>query len=872
MTYDTKLSIIWMEDADKKRVFVEDGLFFSTMKEPKRIVSMSIDGYSDDEKSVNLVMEGRGLLENEVYEVTMKLGDVSVVVDMTVSSDLKGFGMADVRGEDETDKTGLIYGKTFVVSEAKLKSPYSSIHCEDIEISLEDEPERLLKAELAVAASMNMSTLTLTSRKLVSGATYELELSGTPRSSSSSSSLSLSGSNEIHTVVIEVEGSGSMTKNLELYPTSELKFGHDYEVSWMKRKLSSKVILQNSVDCSFWTPAEPTRIENWTCRLNSGRDKVIVGVTGRVLKMGSYSLTMTHADSSKTRTLSGTMNSEGLFECLHSVVDTDADYLIFDEFYTLTDATLNGTSILVNFEIVVQIPKPPKVTGAFFNFTNSLHTTCTVTLTGSGLNLNGDYSVALSDGPALTMTFNKETEAVSSELLIGFSSTLQYNTQYVVGPITKVGDSGDVVLVDGIVSFTTPEAPQITEFIISTRGINNTEVCGSLSTPCSTVFVGWERSLMETYVEQAALKIDGKVECGGIVLIGQKNLAIRGMWAEKGLLYVEDTLHSVHSSESVFAVGGGQLFISEVVISLPFFFRSVSASTPNFVIGGRGAVIISKVELSITDGDISGMGLVELEGGKLEIDHLLVADLSFTSNLQVISCPTGQNELISSFVDLVVRNTTTQNGAILHFDSVCIASHFTLSNSEFTHTKHISHNALNSAALIVVSTAQTNLEITNCVFWESCCVTESGIQLGHTLLISHSSPLDISTIRTFQLFSCLFVDCCGQDTLFENGAVVIRCGEQLTKLDFDGSWFEEQTNPSHVLIRNEEGRLVLPSKPKLVFGGMKTRAAVVVERGTLLPRIGRKGSFFSNCRLIVRQFTSRRSLIINSSNEDGIEL
>ncbi|KAK2947340.1 hypothetical protein BLNAU_17727 [Blattamonas nauphoetae] len=811
MTYDTLYKIVGMEDSSQKPIFFESGLSFETMKEPKRIVSILIDGYSDDEKSVNLVMEGRGLLKNEVYEVTMTMGEVSVVVEVTVSSDLKGFGIADLRGEDEIERTGLIYGKTFIVSEAKLKSPSSSIHCEDIEITVEDEPERLLKAEIAVAASMNMSTLTLTSRKLVSG----------------------------ETIRIDDEETGTVS-NIGIEVRARLRSVVD----------ETKIVRQG----------DSTEL----CRLlvlNPQRNKVIFGVTGRILKVGSYSLTMTHADSTKTRTISGKMNSEGIFECLHTVVASDPDRLIFDEFYTLTDATLNGSSILVNSEIVVQIPKPPKVTGAFFNFTNSLQTTCTVTLTGSGLNLNADYSVTLSDGPTLVMTFNKENEVVSSEQLIGLSDTIQYNTKYIVGPITKVGESSDIVLVDGSVSFTTPKVLQIKDFILSTRGSNITEVCGSFSNPCSTVFVGWKRAQMETDVEQVALKIDGK-----------QNLAIRGMWAEKGILFVEDTLRSDHSSESVFSVGGGQLFISEVVVSLPFFFMSVSASTPNFVIGGRGTVIISKVELSMTDGDTVGIGLVELEAGKLEIDHLLVADLSFASNLPVISCQAGQNELISSFFDLVVRNTTTQNGAILHFDSVGLASHLTLSNSEFTHTKHVSQNDLDSAALILVSTAQMNLEISNCVFWESCCVTESGIQLGRTLLISHSSPHDISTIRTFQLFSCLFVDCCGQDSHFETGAVVIRCGDQLTKLDFDGSWFEEQTNPTHVLIRNEEGRLVLPSKPKLVFGGMKASAAVVVERGTPLPRIGRKGSFFSNCRLIVRQFTRMGPQTINSSTEDGIEL
>ncbi|KAK2956754.1 hypothetical protein BLNAU_8207 [Blattamonas nauphoetae] len=475
MTYDTKYQIVSMKDSSNGKVFVEEGLSLTTMEEPARVVSVWISGYENDEKEAILRMEGRELDVNKKYSVSLLPGNVIVELEYAEG---KWEGRVEVRGSDETG-TGVIYGKPYTVDSVVISGTLTSVHCDDISFEVKMEPARLINAALTPNDGMNISTLTLTTRKLVSNQKYTVALTGTP--------ITQSNSDSVHTLDFEVDGTPSITTELSLYPVATLRFNHLYKVTSMKLKSSSTPIFMESEACSFSTPAEPTRIVDGDGRLNSQRTEVVVTLTGLALKAGWYSFTLTHPIAGNSRIITGSLSSNGFIECSHTVEASNANRLMFGETYTITSATLNTEPILFDSDIHIRIPDQPVVTDASFTFKNSLNTTCAVTLTGSDLNLDGNYLVALSDGPTLTISFNEKKQAVSPILLIGRAGTLQFNTTYYVLSIKKDGDETDVVRVDGTVSFETGLKPTTLTVIVDEKTGSNDPNCGDSVNPCSSV-------------------------------------------------------------------------------------------------------------------------------------------------------------------------------------------------------------------------------------------------------------------------------------------------------------------------------------------------------------------------------------------------
>ncbi|KAK2944637.1 hypothetical protein BLNAU_20436 [Blattamonas nauphoetae] len=152
------------------------------------------------------------------------------------------------------------------------------------------------------------------------------------------------------------------------------------------------------------------------------------------------------------------------------------------------ELTLYPTSTLL---FNIEVPFPPTVTGASFDFDTKINTTCIVTLTGSHLNLQGHYLVTLDHGPTLTFNFNQTIKAQTSVLLIGLSETLQFSETYEVTSIKKVGDPNDIVRLPAPVSFTTLAKPTTLTVYVDEKTGNSEPTCGDSTKPCTTVDVAW---------------------------------------------------------------------------------------------------------------------------------------------------------------------------------------------------------------------------------------------------------------------------------------------------------------------------------------------------------------------------------------------
>ncbi|KAK2958404.1 hypothetical protein BLNAU_6674 [Blattamonas nauphoetae] len=484
LKYSTSYSVVRMTSAVVS-VSIPSAVSFWTPAAPTRIISASCDLDTDTGKSAEIVLNGMSFPQSTPFTLTVfELDD----------SNLKTGNAIELLSSFETDGSStlhtlssLIYGndasklmfeKWYEVTKLEIANMKTIV--DDLaRFHVPSEPSRLIAAAQTVDLSMNFSTLTLTTRQLHTNQKYTVVLSGTP--------IQPSNSDSVHTLDFEVDGAPSITKVLSLYPEATLRFNHLYKVTSMKLKSPSTPIFIESEACSFSTPAEPTRIVDGDGRLNSQRTEVVVTLTGLALKEGAYSFTLTHTITANSRTITGSLNSDGNVECSHTVEESNTNSLIFGETYTITSATLNAQPILFDSDILIEVPHPPKVTGASFTFKNSPNTTCAVTLTGSDLNLKGNYLVTLSDGPTLTIFFNDPKKAVSPILLIGRAGTLQFDTAYSVVSIKKVKDETDVVLVNGPVSFNTESKPNPLVMIVDETIGSTSADCGDSVNPCSSV-------------------------------------------------------------------------------------------------------------------------------------------------------------------------------------------------------------------------------------------------------------------------------------------------------------------------------------------------------------------------------------------------
>ncbi|KAK2963107.1 hypothetical protein BLNAU_2130 [Blattamonas nauphoetae] len=725
-----------------------------------------------------------------------------------------------------------------IPSTVTFKTPVGPVRILSAECDLDAESEKA--AVIVLAGDLFPSK---TSFKLI---VYELD----------SSSAKIGKAFELSSSFLEDGSASSHTLSHVIYnePSAKLKFGTSYAITDLL--ISGRTTIVSS-DVTFDVPAEPVRIEDATSRLNSAFDAVIVTLTGCALKAGTYSFTLTHITAENSRSITGSLKSDGNVECTHTVEESNPNLLLFGETYTLTSATLDTKQILFNSNIDIYVPRPPKVTDAMIH-PNTQNTGVTIELLGTDLGMMKEFKVTLRPSFSFVVLFADASRALSPSFRIGSKDGLDANTEYFVESIVGVVDSDDVILIDGPVSFTTPEATLMEVVVSSSCGVGGEgEECGSLSLPCETLLIGWEIGKKEGNLKTIILKVRDSAENGGMVVVGRGSVEVRGMLGQKGRVVISEQATTNTKSDSVFVIDGGEILLLDLIISVPLL-NSVWGWRPAFVVGGKGSVIMKEVEICCSEeGEKAGIGLVGMEQGRLEVDQLFVRNISFRDGVGLIRCLGGQNEMTTDMRNVVVQNTTLESEGILDFSSTDSCSEISMTDCELDRVRMRVGEGTDTA-LVSIRTRQARLSISKCVFFESGCELSNGVKIGQALLITLFSSDNDETVQCVDLHSCLIVDCAGRDESGEGG-VLIRSGNGLSRVSLSGSWFEERSGSSSPssFERDAEGRMIL-TKQKLSFGGWK-RAAVVVERGRRLPVIARKGSGFSNCGLIVRGMEVERA-------------
>ncbi|KAK2946885.1 hypothetical protein BLNAU_18184 [Blattamonas nauphoetae] len=329
----------------------------------------------------------------------------------------------------------LQFEKSYVITDL-LISGMSTVVDSDVTFKVPAEPSRLISIGPMTYSNQDREVSVSLSGVKLSG-TYWIVL----KSNTSTADVNVS-------VSFSETGSGELKGILysQALPLSmNMTYDTVYKIVGMEDSSQKPIFFESGL--TFETMKEPTRIEDGKCQLNPVRDNVIMTLTGRVLSPGDYSVVLTHSETSKSRTITGSVNNEGNVECSHSVDTNEEDSLVFGEMYSISSAHRDGSPIHVTSGLTLQIPRPPKVTEAIVH-PNTLNTAVTIELLGTGLDLQGNYSVALVDGQSFTILFNAESKVTSPPLLIGLQDTLQFDTNYTLKSITNVKPEHDIVLLE----------------------------------------------------------------------------------------------------------------------------------------------------------------------------------------------------------------------------------------------------------------------------------------------------------------------------------------------------------------------------------------------------------------------------------------
>ncbi|KAK2959017.1 hypothetical protein BLNAU_6033 [Blattamonas nauphoetae] len=470
-----------------------------------------------------------------------------------------GFVLVEVYNKTNTLKYGTNYHVSRITSSSVigvvLAHPFST----------PPEPIRITSAGCSLGGDKQKSALvTLTGVKLGGEKDFNVTVRKMEGSMPVGGEIVLSGtlsgasSSNTHTLSVVIFGNANPL----------LSFGTKYLITMFKIDGAVSVV---DVDVTFFVDPEPPRIVGIETRqLTKDRTTMIILLKGKALlsRTGKVSLTK---GSTKFESLSD-VNVVDDTHCtsLFAVgMDETSEQLKYGEEYTLKGSWTESNGFHVEDGITVVVPLPPKITKMEFIFSNTLHTGCFVTLTGTDLIVGNSLNVTLNNSLSFIATVTSSTEAKSSELLIGWPTTLQHNTKYEITSIETLNEDDGETLFDSSVSDTTGSLAH--PFVISVDSGSSSDsslFCGDRTRPCSSIEDGW-KSVEGLGISSFSISIiHNTTQKDQITLLSLHDVVIESGPSTKPELFVSPSSSSELEGEGMVDVSGGRLWIHQVDVVL----------------------------------------------------------------------------------------------------------------------------------------------------------------------------------------------------------------------------------------------------------------------------------------------------------------
>ncbi|KAK2943131.1 hypothetical protein BLNAU_21958 [Blattamonas nauphoetae] len=167
LDYDTTYEVIGVTDSATSPILFEDGLTFTTIVEPTRLVTMKC-GYDEAKKNALIQMTGSVLDTKKKYEIELNdSNSVKKTIEMAFNPTLSEWeGSAILYPSSSAE---LEYGMTYSVSGFKTKGESSQHPYEDLTITIENEPSRIEGVSRVLDGEKTTMIISLSGRLLKSG-------------------------------------------------------------------------------------------------------------------------------------------------------------------------------------------------------------------------------------------------------------------------------------------------------------------------------------------------------------------------------------------------------------------------------------------------------------------------------------------------------------------------------------------------------------------------------------------------------------------------------------------------------------------------------------------------------------------------------
>ncbi|KAK2941428.1 hypothetical protein BLNAU_23661 [Blattamonas nauphoetae] len=339
-------------------------------------------------------------------------------------------------------------------------------------------------------------------------------------------------------IILETDQFGQLTPHrAQLYPfeteTEKKKGQLEYDTLYKVVSIteSSTLIHFEDIATRIQTPTEPARIVGIKSRqLNNVRTKMIVSFEGRALSSRSGKVSLTSGSTSLEWVSDVVVNQTHCTAEFAVGSEENSAHMKYGEEYTLKGSWTSSTDLIVG---------------------NSLKIT-----------LNNSFS--------FIATVVSESEAKSSELLIGWPETIPYNTVYTLTSVEATKEDDGKTIFVGTISDTTGYLPDdFTIFVDSGSTSDSTLFCGDKIRPCCSIEDGWK--IVEG-VGISSLSIS--VLCNTTqkeqvrMLLHHQVVIASGPSTKPELFVFPSSTSSELEGEGMIEVSGGRLYIHQVDVAL----------------------------------------------------------------------------------------------------------------------------------------------------------------------------------------------------------------------------------------------------------------------------------------------------------------
>ncbi|KAK2958405.1 hypothetical protein BLNAU_6675 [Blattamonas nauphoetae] len=498
--------------------------------------------------------------------------------------------------------------------------------------------------------------------------------------SGSSFTLKLVSSSSSESVSLPITFSTSNSESFEFIVYSkdanniQLSYGTTYSV---KEMITGTTQYLFETAFSIEVPDEPKRIEDGWVTL-SGTKEATVRLKGRALTDGSYSLKLNSVDS--VRTSEPTLSNDGELLFKVPISTSPSSILTFGATYTISSLKFGSDDVIVNSDVELAVPNPSIVETATVH-PNSINTSMTLDLAGTGLELDGFYTVTLSPSFSFDMLFNGSPTVSSPKLLLGRADGLLHSTKYTIVSITRVEDGSDEILTDGIVSFTTPKSPVPLILHVNRKEGEDDVFCGESDTPCSTIDFAWSIvSALKAKTSTLAIVNSSKQTQPILISSGMSVLLSNGgnleptltvpssasMGDKAGLVVVDDAgfevddvtikIESTDPSFVFLAASESTVILKEgSFIGQPLPTLSLNSESEDVCSWDSGIIRLDNCTTKLDRMTLSSLsqGAIHLKSGSVNVDGVIFRDnsphlVSFPSARRNIRCVEGGDVTIGS--------------------------------------------------------------------------------------------------------------------------------------------------------------------------------------------------------------------------------